>query len=152
MRIICRASLRWNGQVRIEPMIARQADFVWWAGADMKAQLPMGLQLVHQTLLCRVKCVRMGCDWRLRGMIPANSVKMNLGLWGTSEAGHHTCEASRGGPPTPVLHECFAEGGSVQPCCLLALEEEGALHFLIVVLMAPQKPDGLRGCHGSSAP
>ena len=54
-----------------------------------------------------------------------------------------TCEASRGGPPTPVLHECFAEGGSVQPCCLLALEEEGALHFLIVVLMAPQKPDGL---------
>ena len=55
MRIICRASLRWNGQVRIEPMIARQADFVWWARADMKAQLPMGLQLVHQTLLCRVK-------------------------------------------------------------------------------------------------
>ena len=41
-------------------MVARQADFVWWAGADMKGQLPMGLQLVHQTLLRRVQLQQKG--------------------------------------------------------------------------------------------
>ena len=41
-------------------MVARQADFVWWAGADMKGQLPMGLQLVHQTLLCRIQLQQKG--------------------------------------------------------------------------------------------
>ena len=41
-------------------MVAGQADFVWWAGTDMKAQLPMGLQLVHETLLCRVELQQKG--------------------------------------------------------------------------------------------
>ena len=35
-------------------------------------------------------CVRMGCDWRLRGVVPANSIEMYFCLWGTSKAGHHT--------------------------------------------------------------
>ena len=36
-------------------------------------------------------CVRMGCDRRLRGMVPANAIQMYPGLWGTGKAGHHTC-------------------------------------------------------------
>ena len=49
-----------------------------------------------------------------------------------------------------MLHESYAEGSSVQPCCLLVLEEKGALHCLIVVLVAPEEPDGLQGSRTGS--